>query len=138
MKSSRSCRASTISTRICGAARHERRHVRFMRLASACVSINRLASSASGTVELPDVARADALATALAAGNRVMIKPSDRGTNDLLVSLVDATLMKTSSCRDCDAAVGRPSRPCRSIISFHRSTAVGRSVMRAASGISCQ
>ena len=58
------------------------------------------------------------LATALAAGNRAMIKPSELtpATSEVLVALVAETFSEDEvAVVTGDASIGAPSRPCRSI-----------------------
>ena len=119
--------------------RRERRHVALpMRLARAYVEYQPL--GVIGIVapwNYPFSLALMPLATALAAGNRAMIKPSELtpATSDLLVSLIAETFSDDEvAVVTGDAAVGAAfaALPFDHLF-FTGSTAVGRAVMRAAS-----
>ena len=119
--------------------RRERRHVALpMRLARAYVEYQPL--GVIGIVapwNYPFSLALMPLATALAAGNRAMIKPSELtpATSDLLVSLIAETFSDDEvAVVTGDAAVGAAfaALPFDHVF-FTGSTAVGRAVMRAAS-----
>jgi coniferyl-aldehyde dehydrogenase len=119
--------------------RRERRHVALpMRLARAYVEYQPL--GVIGIVapwNYPFSLALMPLATALAAGNRAMIKPSELtpATSDLLVSLIAETFSDDDvAVVTGDAAVGAAfaALPFDHLF-FTGSTAVGRAVMRAAS-----
>jgi coniferyl-aldehyde dehydrogenase len=119
--------------------RRERRHVALpMRLARAYVEHQPL--GVVGIVapwNYPFSLALMPLATALAAGNRAMIKPSELtpATSDLLVSLITETFSEDEvAVVTGDAAVGAAfaALPFDHLF-FTGSTAVGRAVMRAAS-----
>jgi coniferyl-aldehyde dehydrogenase len=119
--------------------RRERRHVALpMRLARAYVEYQPL--GVVGIVapwNYPFSLALMPLATALAAGNRAMIKPSELtpATSDLLVSLIAETFSEDEvAVVTGDAAVGAAfaALPFDHLF-FTGSTAVGRAVMRAAS-----
>jgi coniferyl-aldehyde dehydrogenase len=119
--------------------RRERRHVALpMRLARAYVEYQPL--GVVGIVapwNYPFSLALMPLATALAAGNRAMIKPSELtpATSDLLVSLIAQTFSEDEvAVVTGDAAIGAAfaALPLDHLF-FTGSTAVGRAVMRAAS-----
>jgi coniferyl-aldehyde dehydrogenase len=119
--------------------RRERRHVALpMRLARAYVEYQPL--GVLGIVapwNYPFSLALMPLATALAAGNRAMIKPSELtpATSDLLVSLIAQTFAEDEvAVVTGDAAIGAAfaALPFDHLF-FTGSTAVGRAVMRAAS-----
>ena len=119
--------------------RRERRHVALpMRLARAYVEYQPL--GVVGIVapwNYPFSLALIPLATALAAGNRAMIKPSELtpATSDLLVSVIDETFSEDEvAVITGDASVGAAfsALPFDHLF-FTGSTAVGRAVMRAAS-----
>ena len=119
--------------------RHERRHVALpMRLARACVEYQPL--GVIGIVapwNYPFSLALMPLATALAAGNRAMIKPSELtpATSALLASMVRETFSEEEvAVVTGDAATGAAfaALPFDHLF-FTGSTAVGRAVMRAAS-----
>jgi coniferyl-aldehyde dehydrogenase len=119
--------------------RRERRHVALpMRLARACVEYQPL--GVIGIIapwNYPFSLALMPLATALAAGNRVMIKPSELtpAASDLLVSLITGTFSEDEfAVVTGDAAIGAAfaALPFDHLF-FTGSTAVGRAVMRAAS-----
>jgi coniferyl-aldehyde dehydrogenase len=119
--------------------RRERRHIALpMRLGRACVEYQPL--GVIGIVapwNYPFSLALMPLATALAAGNRAMIKPSELtpATSDLLVSFIAQTFSEDEvAVVTGDAAIGAAfaALPFDHLF-FTGSTAVGRAVMRAAS-----
>src|SRR5262245_61237096 len=119
--------------------RRERRHVALpMRLARAYVEYQPL--GVVGIVapwNYPFSLALMPLATALAPGNRAMIKPSELtpATSDLLVSLIADTFSENEvAVVTAEAAIGPAFAPLPfDHLFFTGSTAVGRAVMRAAS-----